>query len=715
MDAQKVTYQQVTSAYMTVQAFVDNCKRGLPTKTTPLTVAEFFDYLDENDNNLNRIWMQYDKEEQQKYKSDYDSKNLPYIKSGTTLLLPATKIELEFQKLASQGQFLSQGDFKIYWADAYSKLISSMNFVPEDNDLKAEDPGYFLKTISLSVRVWIYVRALDKIVDVSPFVIGMTTNKSALNGTFDIQLAPTKELEGALGYGNGFFENYTVTDAEGSLVKGLLEKYVGMNDMVFLRFEKLKLEKEAITRDSSNLEVDSNNLVNNDSNYNVWDMIGFVDICNVIYSSIMNDSIINISGRDFTKLLNEDGSYFMPLKWVEGSKDRWFYGGDEADAWYQRNVVTGNYDFFFNYGFRRIRETVWFVINLLSNIGVVKDDLFAAYGDRRTQAYTIEDDQGVSKTQQVKGIWQIVKVFVEDSLNDRSIVDPSFANPDGTLMSFILKICQEPFVEVLYDTYVDTLDIVVRQPPFTEKAITDVVTSEQYITINSGNLLESSLAYDDRVYSWYQLFPQNNFIGTREFTSLAFVPIIYFDEIVKVYGNKKQQIQDMYLSLSALDGAGGTGQLNSMAAAMLNDLLFVIETSIYLPFTRRGTITINGDRRIKTGTFVLNEASNELFYVTGVTQNMVFSNNGMNRTTTLQVERGMFFPILSGNDNEGKYNLSAGGENASYFKIAELKKIKEDIVKAEQAAGKDDNRVSGGGTSINKAQFEYFLNRKMYK
>ena len=199
------------------------------------------------------------------------------------------------------------------------------------------------------------------------------------------------------------------------------------------------------------------------------------------------------------------------------------------------------------------------------------------------------------------------------------------------------------------------------------------------------------------------------------FTSLAFVPIIYFEEFTKFWGNKKQVIQDIYISLSALDGAGGTQQLNSMGAAALNDLLFVIETSVYLPFTRKGQIIINGDRRIKVGTFIKNKATSELFYVTGVTQEATFSNGELTRVTRIQVERGMFLPILTG-DKEGKnveLNTEAG-EKASYFKIARLADIKKDIKQAEQAANSDNKQINSGKQAIDSAQFNYFFKRRMY-
>lgn len=701
----------------TIKAWVDKIGKGV-TESKKLSVTDFLSLKSkEGISNLDYIWSQYDPELRKKYEQDYNNKSLPDsapILKGSPVVVPLSKMVIEFEKVSQQGQFMSQGSFKAFWADNYKKIIESINYKPEYSETK-ENASFDVRIVPQSIRIWIYINSLGKIIDISQFVLACNTNKVAMAGTFNIRLSPVKAQSSPTGYGNGFIENFNTTDENGVLTKSFWEKFINQNDLVFIRFEKLQLEKDASLKGNyDSLEISPNDLVNSSSNYNVWDMIGFLDSCVVSYSAQYNESFIDLIGRDFSKLFVEDGSYFMPLKWVEGSKDRWFYGGDEADAWFKRNVVTGNYNYFFNYGFKRIRETLWFIINILSNIGIVPDELFGSYQERRTKAYTIEDDEGVHKTQEVKGIWQILKVFVEDELDDRSIVDPSFTNPDGTLMSFINKICQPPFVEVLFDTYVDTLDVVVRQPPFTEKAISDVIKSKSYIEIESNNLVELSLSYDDRVYSWYQLFPQNNFIGTKMFTSLAFIPIIYFEEFTKVWGNKKQQIQDIYISLSALDGVGGTQNINSMAAAALNDLLYIVETNVYLPFTRKGNITIRGDRRIKVGTFIKNNATNELFYVVGVTQTIVFSNGQLDRVTNVQVERGMFFPLLTGSGDKNTKLTTGSGDKASYFKIARLQKIKDDIRQAEAAAKDENKKINGGKQAIDSDQFDYFFKRRMY-
>lgn len=706
-----------------IDEFLEQWKEGLSKSTQPLTADVFLKTEDPTffeGTNLDRIWAQYDSLEKEKYKNDYSSKTLPYIKAGTSVLVPIVKISLELQKLAMQGQFMSQGSFKAFWTDYQKKILSSINYQDTDSET-AEGAMVITKVIPQNIKIWIFIKALGKLIDLSEFVTSCSTTKSANVGSFNVSLVPIKGQDSPIKFSNGYYDNFNITDADGVQVKDFIEKFVTQNDIVFIRFEKLKLESEpSMMGTEDSLEIPTSSLVNAGKTYNVWDMIGLVDVCNTTFSSTGNVQI-DIMGRDFTKLFVEDGSYFLPLCWMEGKKDLWFYLGDQDSEWYKRNILTGEYQYFFNYGFRGIKETVWFVLNVLSTIGIVSDKIFSSYKDRRTTAYTLDTGDEKASIQDVKGIWQIVKVFFDDNLSKRVLIDPSFANPDGTLMDFMMKTCQSPFVEVLFDTYVDTMDIVIRQPPFDQAAIESVVKGQEYITIKTSNLYESSLSYDERAYSSYRLFPQDTVVGASETTSLAFVPIIFLNEITKHFGNKKCEIQDIYVAANAISGAEGTKNLNSMAATMLNDLLFVIQSTVYLPFTRKGTLTINGDRRIKVGSFIYSEFTDELFYVTDVNQSLTFSNGGIDRQTTLTVERGMYMPILEGrmklkptNNSEG--TLDTGSGNASYFKIVKTEKIREDILKAENAAKSDDTKTSGlGETPVDKDQFEYFLNRKMFK
>lgn len=58
-----------------------------------------------------------------------------------------------------------------------------------------------------------------------------------------------------------------------------------------------------------NLEIPVSKIAKN----NIWDMIGFVDVCTSSFEAQGNIKSITIEGRDISKLFTEDGCYFIPL------------------------------------------------------------------------------------------------------------------------------------------------------------------------------------------------------------------------------------------------------------------------------------------------------------------------------------------------------------------------------------------------------------------
>lgn len=173
--------------------------------------------------------------------------------------------------------------------------------------------------------------------DVSAWVQSCTTNKDKGVGTFSLDLLPTADLT-PLSYGDEIIEQFNVINSQYSLTRDWFTTYVQNNDLVFIRFERLRMEE--VQPSSLNSDV-------------IWDMMALVDTVSLTVSSLSNDYTVNIQGRDYTKLLVEDGSYFIPLKFVEGSPDKWFYGGDPESEWFKRNMITGAYDYYFAYSFRK--------------------------------------------------------------------------------------------------------------------------------------------------------------------------------------------------------------------------------------------------------------------------------------------------------------------------------------------------------------------------
>lgn len=636
--------------------------------------------------NHDSIYMNYSDQERWDMRDTYfNNPQDLYVKTGTLLVIPTNNVKLDLIPSSKRNMFLKQSSKgkEPFWSENYKKLITDKEYIPID------EQGVFgtnCQVLSPNIRVWAYSSVYATLIDISGFVDSCATQKSLSEGSFVIRLLPYDESWEDIkthGYGD-FYETMSVLDKDGNLQDSSFKKLFGFNDLVFIRFEALQLEKDPNNLSAYKIRIPLSKLANTDSqNYKVWDMIGLIDSVTQSYDAEANDLNVTIQGRDFTKLFTDDGSYFIPLKYIEGSKNQWMYGGDQSSNWFGRNVITGAFDVYMSYSFRDITSTLHFFLNQLSNLAIVEDpEVFKSYGKRLTKLFEVNtSDPNYKNNKNVRGVWQIVHTFIEERLRDRTIVNYSLANPEGTMMGLFEKVCQSPFVEFFGDTYVDTFDLVVRQPPFTRKDMESIIKDKLYISIATKDLLKYSLSYDTRSYSWYQIHPQNSFFGETEFTSLAYVPIIYFTEIAEWRGNQRMVIDDIYIPLDSIGGESGNLNLNIMANSLLNDLLFLIETTIHLPFTRTGTIVLNGDRRIKVGSFVYIESFKEIFYVTGVEHSINFEIDGQDRTTTIQVERGMKKDLIEGIKTVPTYSPTTGelqnvGEKLSYFDLVDIEKMR---------------------------------------
>ena len=95
----------------------------------------------------------------------------------------------------------------------------------------------------------------------------------------------------------------------------------------------------------------------------------------------------------------------------------------------------------------------------------------------------------------------------------------------------------------------------------------------------------------------------------------------------------------------------------------IRDLKYIIESNAYNPFTRQGTITLRGDRRIKRGTLIM-MPNGEQFYVDAVSNSLSFGESSVERTTTLTVSHGMMSNYVDG--------IKVGGKIMSYFNIIDF-------------------------------------------
>lgn len=716
-----------------------NDENGL-TGGAPLTESDFLNFSGNgNVTNSQTILSTYTPSE----RKEWASNGTPtMIKVGTTVRVPLNKSMVEKQMLYGKNQFLKQENINVYFNEYQKTLQSSDGYYKSESLVtQTEKVAIDSQIINLNVRVWIYSKVLEELIDVSPLVSTVSTSKNLNTGGFSIALSPTRDLDFDVRYSTGVNQDgvvnvFNLLGNNNELQEDYLEKYLQYNDLVFIRFERLQMEKDEIgyetgqTLKVSALANPTTKPEEDPAWYRVWDMIGLVDSVDSNVDFVNTDKTVFINGRDFTKLLVEDGSYFYSYRYISGGDNKFMWMGDENSEVFKRNILTGEFDqYITNFALKSIKEYLGFVVNRLSNLGVIPNTVFGSYGERLSKLDKIE---GLSEEDRVRnGVWSIIKFFIDEKLDDR-LISGALGNADGTILELFNRVCQSPFVEVIGDTWIDMFNFTVRQPPFTGQAIRTVIGDEDnYITIEGKDVLSMSLSYDTTAYSWYQVTPADSSVGEDGKVATARIPVIFLPQVANVFGNKRLQISDIYMYTGALKGTAQTGNLGIVASSTLNDLLYLIESNVYLPFTRRGTITMNGDRRIKVGTFVRLDLTDELYYVTSVNNSLTLSNT-VDRVTTIQVERGMRWDLIkgvgTGEYKEVKNNKDLGSAigtgfttprtaissvKYSYFDIVNIEELRKSIEESFRSGVKlDPERMIKTDFEVNDEVFEYMIKRR---
>jgi hypothetical protein len=154
----------------------------------------------------------------------------------------------------------------------------------------------------------------------------------------------------------------------------------------------------------------------------------------------------------------------------------------------------------------------------------------------------------------------------------------------------------------------------------------------------------------------------------------------------------------------------------------------MVDCYAYMPFTRTGTLTIRGDRRYRKGLIVYHEPTDEYFYVDSVAQSFRSDAMSTDRTTILNVSRGMkksyidmYFNIIETPFEEGSYNSkNKFKEKPPETKTPETKtpetKTPEgetpEVKPAEEEYSQEWIKNTISEWRVNSGNFKFFLMRK---
>lgn len=672
-----------------------------------LTKQEFLSYDGgTGKSNLDRIWENYTEVQQEEYQSQYNSGTLSELTVNTTLVLPKDKLNREVIAVTGGNQVVNVTNVNAFVADKLSDLLLDPNYRRSEITIGNN------RTIYPHLSVWIWLRALSDdnnlkgtLVDVSPFVESIQTNVGPNGGNFQMVLSPIDAVwdeEKGWVLNKASYQQYISnlprrsynTHTHIHRIKAnqykrnnfYFHNVINSNDLVFIRFEQLDLETRRARQDRIKV------LSVNDIPGNVYDMIGFVD--NVPLSSDANANVnITITGRDVSKVLLEDGCYFYPISFADGV----FLNNQDNDKIIQR-TITGDFRFLGAFAYRPIDYSLRFIINQLSNLGVVPDYLFDGYGDRISTTYRLDGEGQEAVERPMDGIYRIIKLVFDQSIADRRIVDDSIATQSGSIMNFIQKVCQEPFVEFYTDTYGDQFYFIVRQPPFDYTQYRSLVNDA--IVVKGSETISEQLDFNDQeVYTMYKLVPQGLFFGDTA-TTLAYLPVIFFSEYSDIWGARLYEKVTNYVPFTPIVGDKRNESQNYWVRQAFIDLKRIIDINCYLPFTRKGNITINGNRTIKRGTAIYYEPTDEFYYVDNVTNSASIAANAIDRTTTLQLSRGM---VRGGSSFE---------TFKKYFQIIDT--TLQERFSYNEAGSLDTQRLLANW-KVNKDIFRYFIRREQFK
>lgn len=289
------------------------------------------------------------------------------------------------------------------------------------------------------------------------------------------------------------------------------------------------------------------------------------------------------------------------------------------------------------------------------------------------------------------GIWQIIKLLIDSSVQQKQVVDSSISIQTGSLMNFVNKICQKPMVEFFGDTYGSQYYFFVRKPPFDKEGFWRMINDGFMINVDYGDVISSNLDWNTQgIYSWYQYRPYADFLGS-EITTLYF-PSLFFPQFAQIWGSKPLVINSNYFNYIKSGRFNYSSEksneqnislqkdnMERIIRGAVRDFKYLIESNAYNAFTRRGTITLKGNRSFKRGTAMYFAPTNEVFYIDSVTQDFNISNNSVSRNTVLEVSHGMVFDYIKG--YTVKTSITQTEKKISYFNIIDFGDFDKDIEK----------------------------------
>jgi hypothetical protein len=257
-----------------------------------------------------------------------------------------------------------------------------------------------------------------------------------------------------------------------------------------------------------------------------------------------------------------------------------------------------------------------------------------------------------------------------------------------------------------------------KEVDFVRARYSDLLTSRPpLIELNTLSVQDFSVQRSTDAYTWFEVDTRNMYQDVGGPYGMP-IPAVYFNELAQVFGSKRLSVASNYIDIHSIksDGANAKNKKDLLEKEIAQLLGYLIETHIHLPFTREGTIVLaDGDRRIKKGTYVYYQPTDEIFYVDRVVHQFRVLANSTIRTTTLNVSRGMVSKYIEGvlhtvyDDKQQAYERLV-----SYFTIVDLPKIQELALQAVDQLGNLSQYDHRKPAAVDQAVMNFFLQNRQF-
>lgn len=415
------------SAVKTLEEFM--VSQTIP--TSRISVDDLFDY------NRQTIFAQMTWQEKRDYAQeigieDWNDLTADDLKSDMTLPCPCVmRIETKYIEYATT-LAISQSNFEVQTDDVYA-------FENEQIQNIVQNAGYRIDRSTKKIRpdcsVFGWFKSLyymdkpgdknspdirsndQKIIDISDYIIDLTTNVELGGGNFQITLPIINSHAVDRAYGvKEIKSDIPFLKKVSGVSIPILDKVAGKKHLYRFDNDKQffhKTDLAAMEQNYFNWLIQSNDLIfisfeplelEYNENTTVFDMIGLVDTVTVNQNANGQGSV-TVQGKDLMKLLMEDSSLFFNYSTVWGDSQIFCNSesmgkqgdiretdrsvgelqGKENAPIRRLRFITGEIDAFATTYNRNIDFIMKAVISQLANIQIVPDSVFEDWGNRRTR------------------------------------------------------------------------------------------------------------------------------------------------------------------------------------------------------------------------------------------------------------------------------------------------------------------------------------------